>query len=84
MFYVYVLQSVNTERFYIGVTKNLYRRLKQHNNGVSSSTKPYRPWRLIYKEVYLNKDAAYKREFYLKTPKGYLEKKKILDINRIV
>lgn len=83
MYYVYVLQSIEFNRFYIGVTGNVETRLKKHNNGSSKSTKPSRPWLMIYSEVYREKDIAYKREWYLKHPKGLLEKQEIIKNHRI-
>jgi putative endonuclease len=79
MHYVYILQSVDYGRFYIGVTQNIEIRLKQHNAGSSKSTKPYRPWKVVYTEKFKSKKEAYKREFYLKHPKGYQEKLKIIN-----
>lgn len=79
MWYVYILQSTIRKRFYVGVTQNIEFRLRDHNKGSTKSTKPYRPWKLIYKESYKDKKEAYKREYYLKHPKGYLEKIKIID-----
>ena len=67
---------------YIGVTENLSRRVEEHNRGYSKATKPRRPLELIYHEKYNKKEEAYKREFYLKSPKGYKEKLRIIkDIN---
>ena len=82
MYYLYVLQSQNFNKFYIGVTQDIQNRLKRHNKGSTKSTKPYRPWKMIYFEKYLNKKLACKREFYLKHPKGYLEKIDIINNNR--
>ena len=78
MYFVYVLKSTKHNRYYIGVTKDIHKRLKKHNNGSSRSTKPYRPWVIIYNEKYKDKSDAYRREYYLKSPKGYLEKKRII------
>ena len=81
---VYLLQSLSRpSQFYVGVTHDLAARLKKHNQGSSRSTKPYRPWKVIYQEKYRNKKEAYKREYYLKKPQGYLEKKKITEENRV-
>ena len=33
MFYVYVLKSLKDNNFYTGYTKDLKKRLQQHNNG---------------------------------------------------
>jgi putative endonuclease len=82
MYYLYILQSQNFNRFYIGVTEDIQRRLKKHNKGSTKSTKLYKPWKIIYSEKYLDKNLVYKREFYLKHPEGYLEKIKIINNNR--
>jgi len=74
MYYVYILQSSKEKHFYIGVTKEPMERLKRHNQGSSLSTAPYRPWKTIYFETYINKEEAYKREYHLKRPAGYKEK----------
>lgn len=34
---------------------------------------------LVYFEEFEDKHAAFKREFFLKSPKGFLEKRKILE-----
>lgn len=78
MYYVYVMQSITRKQFYIGVTSNLQARIKKHNAGSSNYTKPYRPWKLIYSEPFAAKREAYKQEYFLKHPDGFLEKKKII------
>ena len=79
MYYVYILQSLVINRFYIGVTSDREERLVGHNSGGTKSTKPYKPWRVVYNEKFIDKSEAYKREFYLKSAKGYLEKRRIID-----
>lgn len=37
---------------------------------MNQSTKPYKPWRLIYYEACRNRNNAKRRERYLKTNKG--------------
>ncbi|KKS96604.1 hypothetical protein A3B05_01960 [Candidatus Giovannonibacteria bacterium RIFCSPLOWO2_01_FULL_43_160] len=66
-YYVYLLESIKNGNLYIGYTKDLLRRIKEHNQGLNFSTKPYRPWRLIYYEACLNEKDAERREKYLKT-----------------
>jgi putative endonuclease len=75
-FYVYVLRSIDFERNYIGFTKDINIRLKQHNSGKTKSTKPYKPWKLLFFETYSSKNEAIKREKFLKTGKGreYIKK----------
>lgn len=66
MHYLYILRSLKDNKLYIGTTDNISRRLKQHNNGQSGSTKYRRPFTLIYKENYPSKNQAMKREWYFK------------------
>ena len=70
---VYVLRSLKNGRHYIGITdKNPTDRLKEHNDGVTPSTRPHRPFELIYTEHFESAELARKREMFLKTGKGRL------------
>jgi putative endonuclease len=69
-YYVYVLESKLKEFIYIGYSEDIVRRLKEHNSGLSKSTKPYVPLELIHYEAYQNMKDAKRREEYLKTNKG--------------
>lgn len=69
-FYVYALESLKDFDRYTGFTTNLRRRLEEHNNGRSFSTKFRLPFKLIYFEGCLNEDDAKRRESYLKTTQG--------------
>ena len=69
-FYVYVLRSLRDKKFYTGTTKDLDRRLDEHNKGLVYSTKYRLPISLIYYEACINKDDAYRREKYLKSGMG--------------
>ncbi len=70
MFYVYILRSKKTKRYYIGHTEDLHRRVEQHNSGEVKSTKAYRPWEIIYTEEYETKSQAMRREKEIKSYKG--------------
>lgn len=70
MFYNYVLQSVEKGHIYVGYTRDLKKRLIEHNKGLSLSTKRYRPWKIIYYEACLEESDAKRREIYLKTTQG--------------
>ncbi len=76
MFTVYVIESLTKNYRYVGFTSNLSRRLYDHNNGNNRSTKPYKPFKLIYTEECETRLEARKREKYLKSTHGkkYLEK----------
>ena len=70
MYYTYVLQSKKDEKFYIGFTKDLKKRVKEHNDGGVEATKYRHPLKLVYYEACLNKYDAIKREKYFKTGFG--------------
>ena len=77
-FYVYVLRSINFERNYVGFTTNVSQRLVDHNSGRTKSTKPYRPWKVIFFEKFSTKAEALGREIFLKSGQGRDYIKKVL------
>ncbi|WP_083766492.1 GIY-YIG nuclease family protein [Desulfosudis oleivorans] len=52
MYWVYILQSTTTQRYYCGYTDDLDRRLKQHNDPDYHGTRTTKvfsgPWELIW------------------------------------
>jgi len=71
MFTVYVLFSKDYNKIYIGFTSDLEQRIRSHNElGKKGWTMKFRPWKVVYKEVYSNKSDAMKREKELKTSTG--------------
>ncbi len=70
MYKVYILKSERNGKLYIGYTEDLEIRLLAHNSGKVRSTKAHKPYKLIYKEEYLCKTEARKREIFLKSGKG--------------
>ncbi len=70
MFFTYVLQSERDEKFYIGHTSNLVRRIERHNDGRVPATKYRIPMYLVYSEEFETKSEAARREAYLKGLKG--------------
>jgi putative endonuclease len=73
-FHVYILRSEIVEKFYIGSTSDLEKRIKLHNSTKARWTKKYQPWVLIHIEEFISRSDAIKRERYLKSMKG-IEKK---------
>ncbi len=69
-FYVYVLRSIKFERNYVGFTKDVEKRLLDHNSGRTKSTKPYKPWKIMFFEQFSSKAEALSREKFLKTGQG--------------
>lgn len=78
MFYVYILQSLKDKSLYIGYTVDLRKRFDEHNNGESKATKPFRPYKLIFYEAFLNRVDAKRREEYLKSGWGFRSIKTML------
>ncbi len=72
MFYVYILESEPSGRFYIGYSESPDRRLVEHNSGKVKSTRPYRPWKKIYTEEFPTEIEAIRREREIKSKKSRL------------
>ncbi len=79
MYYVYVLKSLKDNRTYVGCSKDLENRIKEHNTGEVKSTKTRTPFVLWYKEEFQNKYEAFAREKHFKTSWGRRQLRKILD-----
>ena len=58
------------KNFYIGHTKDLEKRINEHNKGKVISTNHRKPFILVYYEACLDKNDAVHREKYLKTHYG--------------
>ena len=67
---IYVIQSKVDKRLYVGLSRDIKKRLKSHNNSETFSTKGYRPWKLVYSEKVGNRKQAREREKYLKSGIG--------------
>ena len=72
MFFVYILQSEKSGKFYIGHTNDLGRRLSEHNNPTRNKySSKYIPWRLVFSfEVSVNRGDAIRIERFLKRQKS--------------
>ena len=70
-YWCYVLWSPVGDRFYIGVTDALQRRLRDHNTGVSRWTKRYAgTWELAWQRQFASLEEARTFENLLKRQKG--------------
>ena len=72
MHYVYILKSrKDKNRFYVGITENLDRRLREHHDAKANHyTYRYAPWELETYIVFKNKKLAEGFEIYLKSHSG--------------
>ena len=75
MYYTYILQSQKNGKYYTGSCQVIDMRLERHNAGATPSTKPGRPWKLVYSESFENNSDALKREREIKSKKSrkYIE-----------
>lgn len=78
MYYVYILQSKKNKQLYIGYSTDLKRRVESHNGGRNLATAPFRPYKIIFYEAFLNRVDAKHREEYLKSGFGRRSIKKML------
>jgi len=69
-FYVYIIQSLRDESYYVGTTGDLSNRIERHNQGRSTFTKPKRPWKLVYSEECPDRSTAMKKEYAIKRRKS--------------
>ncbi len=77
--YVYILQSLaEPDRFYVGLTSDLKRRLAEHNAKEVPHTSKYAPWTLKTYVAFSNEQQAVAFERYLKTASGRAFSKKRL------
>ena len=65
---------------YVGYTKNINKRIKDHNSNKGAKFTRGRKWKLIYKEIYKTKGEAISREYYIK--KNRTLRNKIKNENR--
>jgi putative endonuclease len=63
------------DRFYVGHTADLTKRISEHNAGHSRYTSKACDWVLVFSEAYQTREAAKARETFIKSKKSrkYLE-----------
>jgi len=70
MFRVYILQSLKDHKTYVGYTKDLSKRLIQHNSGQVLSTRCRKPLKLLFSEELQTALDAKRREKWWKSSSG--------------
>ena len=78
MKYVYILESLDSEHFYAGITDDVRARLAKHNAGEVTHTSKYKPWRLKTYIAFSDEKQAIAFEKYLKSGSGRAFAKKRL------
>ena len=72
MYFLYILYSEKLDKYYVGSTADITRRIERHNEGWGRFTKGGIPWKLVHTEEYTNKSEAVKRERHIKKQKSRL------------
>lgn len=70
MYTLYILYSKRLDRYYVGYTNDLSRRITEHNRVKGKYTDIGLPWILVYKEAFETKRSAIARERYIKSRKS--------------
>jgi putative endonuclease len=81
-FYVYILQSESTSRYYVGHTEHLEERVRYHQSNYSKSIKNRGPWKLRHFEEFPTRGDAMKREHYIKRQKDRRFIEKVISASR--
>ena len=69
MFSVYILFSTKLNRYYVGYTNNMQRRISEHNRKKGKYTDAGIPWVVVYSEQFQTRRAAMGREAFIKSKK---------------
>ncbi len=77
MFTVYAISSEMKNYIYVGMTSNIEQRIHAHNSGYEKTTKPYRPFILLFTKEYSSRTEARTWEKYYKSTTGKTELRKI-------
>lgn len=79
MSWVYVLENKETNRYYVGSTSDINRRINQHKKGYTRTTRVLRTTELVYTETYNTIEEARKREKQIKSYKSKKYIKSLID-----
>ncbi len=71
----YILYSSKLDKYYVGSTTDMPRRLEEHNRGKEKFTRTGCPWILVYIEIFTDLLDARRRELQIKKQKSrkYIE-----------
>ena len=70
MYIVYILYSSSLDKYYVGYTNDIERRLSEHNRKKGKYTDGGIPWHLVHQEEYGSKSEAMNREKTIKSKKS--------------
>ena len=77
-----ILYSNTINRYYVGYTNDIDRRISGHNRKKGKFTDKGIPWNLVYKEDFVNKTEAMDRERFIKSKKSSAFIKNLISTGR--
>jgi putative endonuclease len=77
-YFLYVLRSVPTGKYYVGIAADVETRLAEHNSRSGRWTSRYKPWVVITTEEYANRSQAARRERFLKSREGIAARRELI------
>ncbi len=74
-FFAYILFSESTDKYYVGSTQDIHKRLDRHNKKQMIATKAGVPWTIVWFEIFYTRAEAYSKEMDIKKKKSrkYIE-----------
>jgi predicted GIY-YIG superfamily endonuclease len=61
-YFLYILQSVSFDKYYIGISSDPIWRLMFHNSIEKGFTSRYQPWEIVFTQEFSSKLSAHKSE----------------------
>ena len=77
-YYLYILKSKITDKYYTGISQDPHRRLEFHNTKEKGFTSRYRPWEIVLVKEYDSKAEAMETEKKIKSWKSKLMIERII------
>jgi len=78
-YFLYILQSISSEKLYIGISQNPSTRLCYHNSVEKGFTARYRPWKIVFTKEFPSKAEAALAERKVKNWKSKIMIQKIIN-----
>jgi len=77
--FVYILQSEDNDRYYVGRSKTPEKRLEHHNTTSTGFTSRFRPWELVFKQEFPTREEAVAAEQLIKDWKSRKMTRYVID-----
>jgi len=78
-YFLYVLRSIPTGKYYIGIAADVEKRLIEHNTKMGRWTSAFKPWRIVATEEFADRVGASRRERFLKSRDGIAARRQLTE-----